>query len=418
MPRTIVFAVCGLLFCQSCILVRAKRNNDTLATAAPMSGTLEGELPEGKPAIIVALESTAAGWTRYSTRLLYRPGPFEFLARPGKYKVFAFVDLDLDQQFDPAEPSALSPELEVKAGAAGTFSALSPRQGGEAPPIAIAVSGAGEVAQELVKVHRGDLCTLAEERMKEEAGKLGYWQPVDFATRYGVGVSMLEQYRSDRIPVVFVHGASGYPENFEKLIAAMDRRRFQPWVYSYPSGIRLSLAASTLKRILDDLQNQLGFRTLFVVAHSMGGLVARDYAIQSTKSVGHGYVRLLVTLSTPFGGHEMAKYGVEQSPVIIPSWFDMVPGSPYLTALQTATLPPTLPHYLVTSYEGGRAGGRNTDGTVSLQSQLEPHVQRAAARVVALGTDHDAILEAAETFGAVNEILADAADRLSAEAAK
>lgn len=398
-----------------CILVRASRNVSTLGTAATLTGKVEGAIPEGRAAFVVALERKPEGWARYSSRIFYRAGSFEFLVRPGTYRAFAFVDLNGNRKFEAEEPSALGPEVQAKPGDPAALPPLALSLLGDQPPVAISLAAAGEVAEELVKVHRGDVAQLTEDRMSTEAGQLGYWQPVDFAMKYGVGVSFLQPYAPDKIPVVFVHGAGGYPGNFANIIAALDRRRFQPWVYSYPSGIRLALASTTLKRILDDLQHQHGFKALFVVAHSMGGLVARDFAVQAGKADGPRYTRALVTLSTPFDGHEMARLGVDRSPVVIPSWLDMVAGSPFLVALQTARLPPCTPHFLLTSFEGGRSDGRNTDGTVSLQSQLHPSVQRAAARVVAIAANHDTILDAAETFGVLNELLAEAADKVAAE---
>lgn len=58
-----------------------------------------------------------------------------------------------------------------------------------------------------------------------------------------------------------------------------------------------------------------------------GGLVARSFIMD------HGarfpYVKLFISLATPWGGDEMAEYGVKQSPSVIPCWIDMQPGSPF-----------------------------------------------------------------------------------------
>jgi hypothetical protein len=61
---------------------------------------------------------------------------------------------------------------------------------------------------------------------------------------------------------------------------------------------------------------------------------------------------LLVTLSTPWGGHELAASGVANSPVVIPSWYDMVPGSPYQEALFKHNLPEHLEYHLLFSHRG------------------------------------------------------------------
>ena len=43
--------------------------------------------------------------------------------------------------------------------------------------------------------------------------------------------------------MLFVHGAEGYPQQFAKLIEGLDRTRFQPWFFFYPSGARLEAVA-------------------------------------------------------------------------------------------------------------------------------------------------------------------------------
>lgn len=198
------------------------------------------------------------GWEQQSSRLFYGPGPFEFLAAPGAVAVFSFVDLDGDLAWRAGEPSALMSGLTVTDGKSAELGSIVPASGGPPPLVAFSLK-TPTVSEELVKVHRGDQANLDDERFTEDAAKLGWWQPADFAVKYGVGVSMLEAYDATRTPVIFVHGAEGSPANFRKLIAELDHTKFQPWVYSYPSGIRLELAATTLRRIVDDLQLRLKF---------------------------------------------------------------------------------------------------------------------------------------------------------------
>ncbi len=61
----------------------------------------------------------------------------------------------------------------------------------------------------------------------------------------------------------------------ESLIGQLGQSRFQPWIVSYPSGLRLSWLARGVFQFLEVLHRQYGFDELHVVAHSMGGLVSR-----------------------------------------------------------------------------------------------------------------------------------------------
>ena len=262
---------------------------------------------------------------------------------------------------------------------------------------------------ELVPIHLGDIEGLSAERFSPIAGSLGYWQPVDFAVRYGIGVSMLQPYGPEKIPVVFVHGAQGTPQNFDYLVAHLDRNRYQPWVYSYPSGIRLALASHHLTRVLDEMQHRLGFERVIVIAHSVGGLVARDAVNEIMRRPTHRFVDRLITLSTPWAGHESASLGLAHSPVTIPSWIDMAVGSDFLRSLFPAPSSNGPPFFLLYSFEGGHSGARNTDGVVSLRSQLEPQAQGNATRTFGFPEDHNSILKSADVARTVGALLASSA---------
>lgn len=388
-----------------CALFDAQKSNDALATLGTIQGSLVHGPPKGAATFVVLLEDDGAGsWRTYSNRLLYSRGTFEFLVRKGRWRVFAFVDVNADLTWNPSEPSAEGPLVLVAAGATVTLPPLETRPEGPTPPVAIQVA-TQNVAEELVQVHRGDTATLDDERLSRAAGELGYWQPAEFALKYGIGVSFLEAFDEQRIPVLFVHGAEGAPSNFATIIQNLDRSRFQPWVYSYPSGIRLQLAATTLTRIMDWLQRQLGFQQLVVVAHSMGGLVARTFVATVSNRPDHHYVKLFVSISSPFGGIEAARSGVKHSPVVVPSWLDVARDSPFLEALQTTSLPGTVPHHLFFGYVGGTNEDGPTDGTLSVRSLLHPALQQDATKIRGFPVDHQQVLTDPDVVNALNASL-------------
>lgn len=384
-----------------CFLVRAQRNNDDLSTITTLRGTLSGGTDETKPRWVVLFKKVDGKWTRYSQLVFQKPGAYEFLCLAGEYQLIAFEDLNTDWVLQPNEPAARSGAIKVVSGtpvegANVTLGTLTEPLGFE-----VELSRDGEITDELVKVHSGDLAKLSDERFSPEAGELGLWQAADFARKWGVGISFLQPYSAAKIPVLFVHGAGGTARDFETLIEHLDAAKFQPWVLSYPSGIRLQLAGQMARQIVDDLRQRLGFKTLYVVAHSMGGLVARQFVNEVVE--GGGYVSLLVTLSTPWGGVIAAKGGVERSPVVLPSWIDVAEGSAFLRALIEKPLPTTLPHHLFFGFEGGNG----SDGTIALKSQLDEKIQRAAKEVHGFPDDHTAILKSASVSEKLNRVLSE-----------
>ena len=154
--------------------------------------------------------------------------------------------------------------------------------------------------------------------------------------------------------------------------------------------------------MVDDLQQRLGFAQLYVVAHGTGGLVARDFVTEVSKREGSSYVSLLVTLSTPWGGVEAAKTVVALSPLVLPSWVDVAQGSAYLAVLNEKALPAQVPYYLFFGFEGGRG----SDGTISLRSQLEPRAQGGAKQVLGFPEDHAAILRSDTVSAKLNAVFA------------
>ena len=78
-----------------------------------------------------------------------------------------------------------------------------------------------------------------------------------------------------------------------------------------------------LARRIDEVLAQSGAPQLILIGHSMGGLVARAYL----RRHGTARVRLLVTLGTPHGGSELARFGVGESAR------QMRPGSAWLASL-------------------------------------------------------------------------------------
>jgi pimeloyl-ACP methyl ester carboxylesterase len=224
----------------------------------------------------------------------------------------------------------------------------------------------------------------------------GLWAPRAMLREVGAGIYFLEPYDPNRIPVLFIHGIGGTPRDFQELIGSLDRSRFQAWVFHYPTGLRLEVAVGMLKGLIDRLRYKYGFDTLFVTAHSAGGLVARSYVESTLGGSGQDLVRLLITFSSPWGGHRWAAIGARYMPNPVPSWFDLSPGSEFLSSLSAPLKRGghSIPHYVFFGFRRSMSliSTDSSDGTISVASQLPVWIQEQAEHCWGYNVSHAAIL--------------------------
>jgi len=239
-----------------------------------------------------------------------------------------------------------------------------------------------------------------------QSGETGYWKPLTFLRDFGIGVYFIEAYDPDKIPILFVHGAVGTPAAWKTIVGHIDRRQYQPWFFSYPSGLRLDKLGRALNSIITILHAEHGFNTLYVTAHSMGGLVARSFILKKGYEDRQDYIKLFVSISTPWNGHRASKKGIEQAPAVVPSWYDMVPKSDFIQSIYMRKLPAGMKYYLFFSFRGNCSMMmENNDGTVELSSELDYRAQSDAVRIIGFDEDHTGILASQNVIDQYNRIL-------------
>ena len=237
--------------------------------------------------------------------------------------------------------------------------------------------------------------------LAETYGRKGLWQPLSFVKEKRGGVYLLEAYDPQKVPVLFIHGAGGTPQDWRYFISQLDRSRYQAWVFYYPTGLPIELSAGWLNNFVAELHRQFGFQRLAVAAHSMGGLVARRFLTLNAGGSGRDYSTLLVTFSTPFGGVPVARLGLTLGAYAVPSWRDLAPDSVFLRALQSRSLPAAVRHHVFFGYrEDG--GHFDSDGVISVASQLAVKTTRTHG----FRTDHSDILDSAPVFKSFAALLA------------
>ena len=342
-----------------------------------------------------------------------QPGFAFLLPNADDYWVAAFQDRNGNQFLDSGEPAwiygapgpvPIGPDrnsalLDVQ---------LSPSF--EMPPDLVAAfrharKGRGYVALTTdsgVPIVAGEIADLDAPRFSAEGGTEGLWQPVTFLSKRGLGVFFLEAYDPQRVPVLFVYGAGGSPQNFRLFFENLDRTKYQAWFYLYPSGLRLAESSRALGRVVAALHAKLAFPRLDVVAHSMGGLVARRFLLDTAIAQRQPWLHNFVTLSTPWSGHPAAALGVEYAPAVIPSWRDMEVGSPFTTDLFQERLAPPMTYCLGFTFHGKTKIGlpQDNDGAVGVASELRPAAQDEAAVMRGFDETHTGVLrsKAASVF--------------------
>lgn len=337
-----------------------------------------------------------------------------FLLRQDRtYDAGAFSDLNGNRAYDVGEPAQLLRGLRPV-----PLSATSERT----QPLPVILSTDTDLPRgqtyalprenpelgEALPVTLGGIADLDAPKFSSAAGESGMWKPFEFILRYGVGVYFLEPYTPRKTPVLFVYGISGSAQDWRAIFEKLDRKKYQPWFFQYPSGLRLDKSANALSSAILLLKQRYGFTTLDVVAHSMGGLVSRG-AIQRTISLtGTNFIPHFVTISTPWGGHQAAELAVKHLSFPVPSWRDMAPGSAYLTEILSTPLPAGTRHDMLFSYKssGGIGLPSENDGVVAVPSELLPEVQDIAASVLGVYADHMGILSSPITLQRVERSLA------------
>jgi pimeloyl-ACP methyl ester carboxylesterase len=409
--RKLAALITAALLCGGCGMLTLKQNLAVAHEVASLEGNATIRGGASAP-IVVAIEQVDTHQIA-DLFVLARPGPFFFTLPAGRYRFGAFEDDGRDLTYRSGEPAALfgqTGEIVLAEGERrkGIDLTIDPG-GGVVLPFAVSGPAPDDKSKKIPALQIGTITTLDDPRFTAENGNLGLWDPLRFMVEAGGGIYFLEEYDPSKIPILFVHGATGSPANWKYLAAQIDRRKFQPWFAYYPAAPHLDRIGDQIVRALSSLQVKHRFDRLILIAHSMGGLVTRaalDYVMQNLSTGRQVRVPLFLSISTPWDGVASATYGVKYAPVVAPMWEDMAPGSAFLTALPKTPVPSETEYDLFFSYRSDSTlSAEANDGTVAVSSELSVPIQRQAVHVMGFDETHTSILESAEVAEEVNAAL-------------
>ncbi|MCP5060058.1 MAG: putative lipase [bacterium] len=429
-----IFVIAFAAVVTGCVFFDVAEQQALAEASIHLSGRIDTTVQEDAPLIALLVRWPAQSDPKLVDHyVLHRPGEFTFsTSQPGRYSIAAFVDRNRNLSFDPDEPARSSQphttfdlgpgesqrDIQVLIDPGDRVVAAAPldirglRAEGLQDRLGTTLGQLGAV---------GEVVDLADPKFSRDNANTGLWRPFDFMLEVGAGVYFLEPFNPERVPVLFVHGIGGSPQDFTYLIDRLDRERFQPWIFYYPSGAKLQKIAGFLSRVMSELELTLDMKRVFVVAHSMGGLVSRAFLLHHTEQTGSEALRLFVTLSTPWNGHAGATLGVKYAPEVVYSWRDVAPGSAFLTSLfyrdgaaeARRRLPAFLPHHLIFGFRrDDNLPGICNDKVVSVASELREEAQKEAVSVYGFDADHVEILRLPAAADRLNRMLAAALDRI------
>ncbi len=429
--RFLIFVAMAFLLC-SCGYtklavgkIRSKFNPtpENLKNSAPencllVTGTISGDLVKGVPLAVVAVarwesEDKMAGYT-----VLPSPGPYYLYLPEGRYQITVFTDLSENSDHDRDEligrrEKSVPLVVEKAKSVNGMIRGVDISIGPDRPRISKVPfdleTPLMKIPKESGNIPSGVITTLDDERFDEENGYLGLYQPAVYLERVNNFFYMEEEYDPGKIPVIFVHGTHGTPKDWSYIVEGLDRKRFQPWFFYYPSGLRLETVAEIFYETFLS-KRAVKIDRMVIAALSQGGLVVRSALNKCGSKDGGNVPQLFISFCTPFGGVDSAATVVNHSSVIVPSWIDLASGSDYIKNLHQRELPQGMNFQLFFAYGNSHwlRLGPNDDGAISLKSQLDSKAQREAAHIRGFNETHSEILHNREVLEEFNSILAGA----------
>ncbi len=405
--RVLLLLIFACLLALGCTLVTLRNEVSESLTSTILVGHVSAPAPGTGP-IVVAAYSLKQGKREIAHfTILHDSGEYELMVAPGDYYVCAYWDKNSNLIYEAGEPAGQYGDPKVVSVVAGgvvlQIDFAIPEQGSDID----LPRGFNLSPGKPKKLHSrlaGAITDLGDDRFSDENGRKGFWEPVAFFREFGGTIFFLEEYDPEKIPILFVHGATGNPAGWKFFVDNIDRTRFQPWLFYYPSGARIKSMSYLLFWKLFNLQIKYKFEEMYITAHSMGGLVARSFIMDYGRHFP--YVKLFVSLATPWGGDRMAEYGVRQSPAVIPSWIDMQPDGEFIPSLYRARMPETISFYMFSGHRGGRNPFQsNNDGTITLASIQDLRAQAEAKMNYTFNEDHASIVSSKEVLAQYNTII-------------
>ncbi len=383
-----------------CTLKQIRKQTNVIENTGVIKGEVKVVSPQKGPVVILPLQENNGTLTLTQGYIASSAGYFKIAVSPGSYLIAAFIDTNNDGQYQPDENGNFYQDPLV----------VNVNKGQEVELKPLYIEGSSpELLPDLevnifpIFNNIGTVTSLDDPMFDAKNYSTGMWKPLDFLNQVGGGLFFLQEYDKNKIPVLFVHGAKGGPENWRDVIDCLDKRYFQPWVLYYPSGLKLEMISDYLVHAVIQLQNQYDFKNIYIIAHSMGGLVTRSFVKKYTEKFPDfsNHIKLVMTISSPMAGMASAARSVKYSPVVLPAWRDVASDSSFIRNINAWEWPEYIPYYLVFSY----ITGDSSDGVAALESQIPLDLQSESRRIYGFNNKHMDVLSDKKFLGLFKKII-------------
>ena len=421
-PKSIIrilffgYLVAFIIGCNYLKLVEEQYLDDSPKKSCVLMGEIKKKGRTSRPVLVVAFSK------QYSVRqqaqiirvadsiLIKEPGPYMLYVTQGEYNVAAFMDFNENLLYESDDfagwygmPDTASVKAEqVMSGLDIVVSDKAEKSFG----FPISIKASEHEDKKNSSLENEGVVDLDDKIFSSKYSSMGLWSPAKFIIKAGINIYSLEPYDKSKTPILYIHGAGGSPRDFNYLANNINRDLYQPWFFYYPSGLKIEKISDILYKKIRVLHNKYKFQVLYITAHSMGGLVARSLINKYNSEKKFGFLKLYISISTPYGGNEVSRLGVEYSPAHISCWEDVATGSEFLKRLFIKKMPPEIRFYLFFGYAGdSRISKDFDDGIISLKSQLDPQAKAEAVLTCGFDEDHVSILSSNKMLEKYNEIL-------------
>ena len=341
---------------------------------------------------------------------LKEPGPYALYVTEGEYNVAAFIDFNENLLYEDDDfagwygmPDTVSVTSNQVMGNLDIVVSEKPDKSFGFP---ISIKASEYKDKKNLSLESEGVIDLDDKIFSRKYSTLGLWSPAKFIIKEGINIYSLERYDQSKTPILYIHGAGGSPRDFNYLVNHINRDIYQPWFFYYPSGLKIEKISDILYKKIEVLHNKYKFKVLYITAHSMGGLVSRSLINKYDSKGKFDFLKLYISISTPYGGNEVSRFGVKYSPAHISCWEDVATGSKFLKRLFIKKIPPKIRFYLIFGYAGDSRISKNLDdGKISLKSQLDSKAKSEAVLTYGFDEDHVSILSSDKMVAKYNEIL-------------
>ena len=248
----------------SCTLLQVREEVDILQKSTVLVGIVSSPLFYQDMPVVVAAYSkkdSKRAIVHYTT--LHELGPYELMVPKGTHNIVAFGDKNKNLIYDNGEPAGqiLSAEQvsTPAGGVAGNLDIVIKEQNNSKIDFPIGAKMPPKKYKNFHSTCPGAIANMDDFVFSDEYGEKGFWTGLEFFREIGGNVYFLDAYDPAKIPILFVHGSAGSPQNWRSFFESIDRNKYQPWFFYYPSGSSIDSMSYLL---LWKLQNLIAYPPL------------------------------------------------------------------------------------------------------------------------------------------------------------